>query len=477
MVLSSFRFIIFFAVIYLLLSATNLIRKQNKKLAGKLYQWILLIGSYLFLGYTNYKYCVYVLCLTGIVCWVVRRISRSSAAKRYMILGVAACIAGLAVCKYGNFFVETINNWFGLSMPLLKIAAPLGVSFYTFSAISYIVDVYRREYPANDSLPETALYLVYFPKLVSGPLIGAGAFFERLRNHDGIRLKNLERGIQLFMIGLFKKIVLADHLGVFVDDVYRAPSAFSSLSIWLAVISYAFQLYFDFSGYSDMAIGLSEILGIRLERNFNLPYVSKNLTEFWKRWHISLSSWLQKYLYFPLGGNRKGVIRTYINLFLVMAIGGIWHGAGWTFLLWGCLHGLGLVVHKIYRKSALAAKNTGTAGKIGSCFLTFAYVSFCWIFFRASSADNALDIIQGLFCFQKGIVQIYSWTLFALAVYVTYLVYLVLQNRKRGTATLNIEFPVLKLSTVKGLILFFVFCGLTICMAYFGNTAFIYGKF
>lgn len=477
MALSSFRFIIFFVIIYMLLSVTNLIRKQNTELACHFYKWILLIGSYLFLGYTNYKYCVYVLCLTGVVFFAARTISQNNDSKRYMIISVILCIVGLAVCKYSNFFVESINNWFGMSVPLLKIAAPLGVSFYTFSAISYIVDIYRREYPVNGSLVETALYLVYFPKLISGPLIGASTFFERLRNNDGIRLKNLERGIQLFVFGLFKKIVLADHLGVFVDDVYKAPSAFSSLSIWLAVLSYSFQLYFDFSGYSDMAIGISEIIGVRLERNFNLPYISKNLTEFWKRWHISLSSWLQKYLYFSLGGNRKGVLRTYINLLLVMVIGGIWHGAGWTFILWGCFHGIGLVVHKIYRRLAFAPKDTNLLSKVFSCFLTFIFVSFCWVFFRATSIGNALNVLHGLFSSQKGIVQIYSWTLFSIVVYFVYLVYLVLQNRKEGKTTINEEVPVLNLSTVKGLTIFFLFCGLTICMAYFGNTAFIYGKF
>ncbi len=472
MAFSEIRFIVFFIIVYLVLMCVKGVRKIKPKLGKQCYCWVLMISSYLFMGLSNYRFCIYIAFLTVVVFGA----TRVSASKKRMICGVTVCIAGLAFCKYSNFFIDEFNRVSGMHLSTLNLIAPVGISFYTFSAIGYIVDVFRDTFRQKSSLLNVALYLSYFPKLVSGPLISAEKFFSRLEKTEGVQLKNFERGIQFFVFGLFKKIVLADHLSVFVDDVFRAPSAFATISIWLAVVGYAFQLYFDFSGYSDMAMGISSMLGIELERNFNLPYLSRNLTEFWKRWHISLSSWLQKYLYIPLGGNRKGTFRTYINLFLVMLISGIWHGAGWTFIVWGILHGLGIVVHKIYCKISRRRMPNRIEGLISQAF-TFIYVAFCWIFFRASTMDEAFSIILGMLIPQDGIIQINTWLLFSLLVYAGYLAWLIIVGFRKKNDLLTEMIPMFNLSTIHGLVIFFCFFAITIFMAYFGNTYFIYGKF
>ncbi|MBQ9887185.1 MAG: MBOAT family protein [Lachnospiraceae bacterium] len=480
MAFSSLNFICFFAILYLILWICRGILIKNNNICLQTTKYILLAASYIFICLTNWRWAVYLLFITVITFVIALLIQKNEKAKKLiMAVGVSICILGLCFFKYFNFFIDTFNNWFGASVPFLNIAAPIGISFYTFSAIGYIIDIYRGEYKVETSFFNVAIYFSFFPKLVSGPLVGAKDFFEQLKDYKGIKLANLEEGIQIFAIGLFKKIVLADHLGVFVDDVYNAPTAFSTPTVILAVISYSLQLYFDFSGYSDMAIGIAKILGFDLCKNFNLPYISMNLTEFWKRWHISLSAWLQKYLYISLGGNRKGKIRTYINLFLVMLIGGLWHGAGWTFIAWGALHGLGLVIHKLFMNFKIRTWGDKNAGNIiwkaTSVILTYIYVAICWVFFRADSFENAINVIKGMFVYQNGISQIYAWSLFAIAILL--IATIVACVKSRNNKRVDAFYPLQDLSTVKGLLIFFVFVGLTICMAYFGNTAFIYGKF
>lgn len=385
-------------------------------------------------------------------------------------LSIVVLLLVLGVFKYYNFFVESFS-WLGLSKNTINLFLPLGISFYTFSAISYIIDVARKKYSANKSCLETLLYMGFFPKLLAGPIVRADEFFRQLPNILSLKWKNIEIGIQIFVIGLFKKMVLADRLGVFVDDIFYAPVAFDSFTILWGVISYSLQIYLDFSGYSDMAIGVSKVFGFDFKDNFNFPYLAKNVTEFWKRWHISLSSWLQEYLYYSLGGNRKGKIRTYVNLFLTMLLGGLWHGAAWTFVAWGALHGLALIIHKLFMKW----KGTKFGNKYASNYLwnqvsvamTYVFISFCWIFFRATSFENASNVIKGMCSAQTGIIQPYTWTLFALVLFI--IAYI-----KRIK---NAESPIQDLSTIKGQTIFFTFCGLIIMLMYVGNTAFIYGAF
>ncbi len=273
-------------------------------------------------------------------------------------------------------------------------------------------------------------------------------------------------------------MVLADRIGVFVDDIFYAPVAFNGMTLLWGVISYSLQIYFDFSGYSDMAIGVSKIFGFDFPANFNYPYLSKNVTEFWKRWHISLSSWLQEYLYYSLGGNKKGKIRTYFNLFLTMLLGGLWHGAAWTFVVWGAMHGFALITHKLFmqwKEIKLGDKKaTNFAWSIISIVSTYFFVAFSWIFFRATSFNNAAEVINGIAKMQTGIFQPYTWSMFGLIllVIVSFAHNKISQNNNNYCGI-----PIQNLTTIKGQTIFFVLCGLTIILAYVGNTAFIYGNF
>ena len=265
-----------------------------------------------------------------------------------------------------------------------------------------------------------ALYLSFFPQLVAGPIVKASEFLPQLKENRKVTLAGLESGIQIFVFGMFKKVVLADNISVFVDEVYRSPQIFGSGTVALAVAAYAIQIYMDFSGYSDMAIGCAKCMGYELPVNFNLPYISHNVSEFWKRWHISLSSWLMQYLYIPLGGNRKGRIRTYVNLMITMLLGGLWHGAEWSFVLWGGLHGLALCIHKGFRK--LAGYQKGQERKKNvlvdtlSILGTDIFVCICWIFFRAENVPKAWLVLKQLFGFQAGITHPYSFAIAAIII-------------------------------------------------------------
>ncbi|MGN0443398.1 MAG: MBOAT family O-acyltransferase [Acutalibacteraceae bacterium] len=425
---------------------------------------------------------MFIALLTVITYICALRSEKSKNKKLPIAVGIIIGILLLAVPKYSTAISSSISRLFSEESITVSIMLPIGISFYTFSAIGYLVDVYRDKTKLRRNFLDYALYLSFFPKLVCGPIVKSDSFFKQLESGKNvISFDNFANGIQIFVFGVFKKLVIADHLSVFVNDVYNTPKAFSSLTILIAVISYSFQLYFDFSGYSDMAIGIGKILGFDLGKNFDLPYISKNLTEFWKRWHISLSSWLQEYIYYPLGGNRKGKIRTYFNLFLTMLIGGIWHGAGVTYLIWGALHGIGLILHKrflIFKEKKFGNKNAG--GKLWntlSVLMNFVYVSLLWIFFRADSLDNALEIFKGLFSFRDGVTQIYTWTVFCAIIMIIYTVIATAKKRQSGTSRVTAFYPIANLSTFKGLILFITFTGITIYLSYFGNTAFIYGKF
>ena len=279
--------------------------------------------------------------------------------------------------------------------------------------------------------------------------------------------------MQIFIFGLFKKIVLADHLSIFVDDVFYAPSAYNTITVILGIISYSLQIYFDFSGYSDMAIGVAKIVGFDLSPNFNLPYLSTNISDFWKRWHISFSSWLRDYVYIPLGSSKKGTNRTYINLLLVMLVSGIWHGAGYTFIVWGFLHGVVSVCHRIIKKYVVGFE----LPKWIRIFITYVIVAFLWVPFRADDMETTVTVWKGAFSVHSGICQPFTWTFFAIACLVAGTALAILKSKNENNSYVSGYYPVLDLTKFWNLVMFFVFVGLTILMENFGNTAFIYGKF
>ena len=474
MALNNFFFIPFLLVVLFIYWSSTLIFKNSKHKKEILYIE-LIIASYVFIGCTNIYYTL-ILFIVSLITYFSSLGVEKYEAKRCLIskFSITFLLLILGIFKYYNFFIDSLK-WLIGNGTNAKIILPLGISFYIFSAISYIIDVYRKKYSANKSILEVLLFIGFFPKLLAGPIVRANDFFKQLPEILSLKWFNIEVGIQIFIIGLFKKMVLADHLGIFVDDVFYAPVAYNSFTILWGVISYSLQIYFDFSGYSDMAIGVAKIFGFDFKDNFNYPYLAKNVTEFWKRWHISLSSWLQEYLYYSLGGNRKGKIRTYINLFLTMLLGGLWHGAAWTFVAWGALHGLALIIHKLlmqYKQNKFEDKYATTPlWNIISICMSFAFITFCWIFFRATSFSNAYEIIRGIFFNNIGIVQPYSWTFFAILLFAIAHINYVKKSER------IITYPLQDLSTIKGQTIFLTLCGLTIILAYVGNTAFIYGNF
>ena len=312
--------------------------------------------------------------------------------KAWLALSICLSIGILAYFKYSNFFITTINDIFNGNFALIDIFLPVGISFYTFQTISYAVDVYKRKIEPTRSFLQYLFYISFFPLILAGPIMRAGNFFPQIQHNKRVTKTMIYTGLWLIIIGLLKKAVLADYIAQYNNWVFNDPLHYSGFEGLMAVIGYSAQIYCDFSGYSDISIGMASIMGFDLGINFNLPYQSKNLTEFWRRWHISLSSWMRDYIYIPLGGNRKGKFHTYLNNLITMLVAGLWHGASWMFVFWGGMHGLGLIIHKL-NKPWLDKIPDKWWVKMFSALLTFSFVAFLWIFFRARSMADAWNLI------------------------------------------------------------------------------------
>src|SRR6056297_2010640 len=333
--------------------------------------------------------------------------------KLFVALSVFVNLLVLSYFKYTFFFIESFNSIFNTDIPAIDYLAsltnsitgsnfditsiflPIGISFFTFQTISYTVDVYRGKVKPVDSIIDFGFYVSFFPQLVAGPIVRAAQFIPQM--YQDYKLTREEMGHALFLIlsGLLKKMVISDYISInFVDRVFEAPAAYSGFENLMAVYGYSIQIYCDFSGYTAIAIGVALLLGFRLPINFNAPYKATDITDFWRRWHISLSSWLRDYLYIPLGGNRRSKTRTNINLLITMLLGGLWHGANVRFLIWGGLHGIGLVIHKLWIKINPFRKKRNVFYHFFSLFMTFHFVTFLWIFFRAQTFDKAMLMIR-----------------------------------------------------------------------------------
>lgn len=320
--------------------------------------------------------------------------------KLYITLSLVINLGLLCYFKYTNFFLETICSLMNRSFSPLDIFLPVGVSFFTFQSLSYSIDVYRGNLKPLDRLLDYAFYVSFFPQLVAGPIVRASDFIPQIRKPLFISREMFGNGIFLIVCGLIKKAIISDYISVnFVERIFANPSLYSGIENLLGVYGYALQIYCDFSGYSDMAIGIALLLGFRFPVNFDSPYISSSVTEFWRRWHISLSSWLRDYLYISLGGNRKGKFRTYINLLVTMLLGGLWHGASWNFIVWGGLHGIALAIHKMYMSVRHLPKDYKSKGvvKLVNVIVTFHFVCFCWLFFRNTSYENSLLMLNQIF--------------------------------------------------------------------------------
>jgi alginate O-acetyltransferase complex protein AlgI len=324
------------------------------------------------------------------------------------VLGVALNLALLCYFKYTNFLLDSVQALTGAPLPAVNVVLPLGISFFTFQQIAYLVDVMRGAKVERDIVSYT-LFVSFFPHLIAGPLVHHAEMIPQFKRGRTLRSAVLAaRGMAIFAAGLFKKVVIADNLAQFVSPVFAHLDAGGSVTpswAWLSTLAYTFQIYFDFSGYSDMAIGLALMFGIRLPVNFRSPYKATSIVDFWRRWHITLSRFLRDYLYIPLGGNRLGEPRRYLNLMLTMLLGGLWHGAGWNFLIWGGLHGLYLSINHLWQKWRGVAAKTASSNHVAqaaSWSVTFAAVVIAWVFFRAKTVAAAWTMLCALFAFPAG---------------------------------------------------------------------------
>ncbi|MGI9077813.1 MAG: MBOAT family O-acyltransferase [Gemmatimonadaceae bacterium] len=323
--------------------------------------------------------------------------------KAYLWISIAANVGVLAVFKYAVFFAGNANALLGFAgfptdVPVLRILLPVGLSFHTFQAMSYTMEVYRGRYRAERSFPTYALYVMFFPQLVAGPIERPQHLLPQFREVHTFNPEDATEGLRLMLWGFFKKIVVADRLALYVNPVYTDPLSFSPLANALATVCFAFQIYCDFSGYSDIAIGSARVMGFRLMTNFRQPYFATSVTDFWRRWHISLSTWFRDYVYIPLGGSRATSPRVMANIFTVFLLSGLWHGAGWTFVVWGAIHGLVLIVE---RASGLTTRDgfRSPVFNLAARVSTFSIVCIAWIFFRATSMAEAGNVLSRIFSF------------------------------------------------------------------------------
>jgi len=414
------EFILFFIF---LLGCLFLVRENRAR------KIILLVASYYFYAYWDWRFLSLLMFVTFSDFQIGKLLSKSVLPQRRRLLiavSVLINLGMLAVFKYFNFFVSSLQQILtvtGMEIGTLSIILPLGISFYTFRTLSYTIDVYRHKIAPCTSLLDYAVFVSFFPTMVAGPIVRASELLPQLQQPFRLELSRCLYGFRLFVVGIFLKVFVADGIANFTNYVFDNVAVFNSLTIWLAAVGYSIQLYCDFAGYSMMAIGLAKAIGYDIPENFNFPYLSKSISEFWRRWHITLSNWIRDYVYISFGGNRKGISRTYINLLLAMALCGLWHGAAWTFVFWGFFHGLALVVHRIWQSAKMEVKIPGRfyASSFDSFLsraITLATVVVGWVFFRAADFGSALAMLAKMFYPTAGVGWYHPFVLFIILSFV-----------------------------------------------------------
>lgn len=398
MVFSSIVFLLYFLPTFLI--TYHLVDKKYKNI-------IILAFSIFFYSWGAPRFIFVILATTFIDFHLVKWMSMTTNQmhRRLMLtLSVSVNVGLLFYFKYSNFFIENINSLLSVfgakEVQWTKLILPIGISFYTFETITYVVDVYRKVHAPLKKFWDYQLYIILFPKLIAGPIIRyhdlADQITDRSQNET---IDNVLIGFFRFIIGLGKKVLIANQMGFQADLIFSMDlNSISTFTAWMGILAYTFQIYFDFSGYSDMAIGIGKMIGFKFPENFNNPYVSRSITEFWRRWHISLGAWMKNYLYIPLGGNRVSKQRLYFNLWLVFLLSGLWHGAAWTFVIWGAYHGLFLVLER-----AGLSKFYDRIGKLPSTLITFLIVMIGWVFFRIENITDAFIFIRKMFSFESGL--------------------------------------------------------------------------
>ena len=401
MVFSSSIFLLWFLPVFLVVYFL-VDRKYKNRVA--------LLASLVFYGFGSPRFLLVLLLSILIDYFLVRQIDQSEEIKRrklFLTLSVILNLGLLAYFKYANFFVENFNallSAFGTNpVRWTKVVLPIGISFFTFQKMSYSIDVYRKTSAPLKSITDYALFIMLFPQLIAGPIVRYNEVADQIVDRQANETTdNRILGFYLFVIGLSKKMLIANILAEYVDQVFAMPATTIGIgTAWLGILAYTFQIYFDFSGYSDMAIGIGKMIGFKFPENFNNPYISQSVSEFWKRWHITLGSWMMDYLYIPLGGNRKGMGRTYLNLWIVFFLSGLWHGAAWNFVVWGAFHGFFICLDKLiknleFRDSSKPSKLSILNSKLSVLF-TFLIVMIGWVLFRADTLGYAMQYIGSMF--------------------------------------------------------------------------------
>ena len=469
MLFNSLEYLIFLPVVFIIYwLLKNSYKKQNI---------LLLISSYIFYGWWDYRFLSLIIFSSFLDYFVGQKIEAAIGdknKKRWLLVSLFSNLGLLGVFKYYNFFADSFastmsNIGWEVNDLTLNIILPVGISFYTFQTLSYSIDIYRNQIKASRDIVGFFTFVSLFPQLVAGPIERASNLIPQIERKRNLNITLIKTGIFQIFIGLFRKVAIADNLGIYVDSVYSNYEIHNSSTLLVATVFYAFQIYFDFSGYSDIAIGSAKLFGFKFNRNFNFPYFSRTLTEFWRRWHMSLSFWLRDYLYISLGGNRKGIIITYRNLLLTMLIGGLWHGSSWNFVIWGGIHGLFLSLEK-YTFSALNIKTFNAFGYI----YTFVVVLVAWIFFRAPDFHSASTIITEIFSFDYGPLFIGNINAFVNAVLLLLIGFIIDLKIFRSDVSLEeygTRFSSVKLSIIVSIII------LMLCLFYSTAENFIYFQF
>ena len=421
---------------------------------------LILLTSYVFYGWWDYRFLSLLLISTVVDYTVGLRMStesRQRIRRLYLLASIVTNIGILGFFKYFNFFIDTFVHTFGLDSQeafYISVLLPPGISFYTFQTLSYSIDVYRRKAPAERNFSIFAAYVAFFPQLIAGPIERPRTLLPQLKVLRKFRWTNIYLGTRLVILGCFKKLVIADNLAPISDAAFENPDSMSSLGLLIAAYCFAFQIYCDFSGYTDMARGIARMIGIRLSLNFNLPYLSKTLREFWRRWHITLSYWLRDYVYFPLGDSLTGPARHALNLLITFGLSGLWHGAAWTFVLWGVLHAVWILV-----ESGVAKLVKFRIPAVLSVLLTFHVVVLLWVLFRAETFSLAVSFYQGFVSpDQWKVTSQDTVNAVLLALYASPLVLFSLIQYKTGRLDFDVRvLPSWAHSAFLGLLLFFIF--------------------
>lgn len=377
-----------FAFLPVVLLGYYFLNKIKKTTSAKIW---LVLASLFFYGYWNENY-LFLILTSIIVNYCIARFCKIKGNKPILIIGILFNIGLLFYYKYTDFMIENLNHIFDSNMPLFNLLLPLAISFFTFQQVAYLVDSYKGVVKEH-SFINYCLFVTFFPQLIAGPIVHHKEMMPQFGNSQNqlVKYSNLAKGAFIFSLGLFKKIIIADSFAIWANTGFSSAEVLTFWDAWGTSLSYTFQLYYDFSAYTDMAIGCALLFNINLPVNFNSPYKALSIQDFWRRWHMTLSHWLRDYLYIPLGGNQKGTRRTYINLMITFMLGGLWHGAAWTFIVWGALHGLALIGHRVWQNIGFKLN------KLTAWLLTFMFINITWVFFRAESMETALNIVHGMF--------------------------------------------------------------------------------